>query len=96
MIGKLLRTALVALTLTPLAALAAPVNVNLADAAELEQVKGIGPAKARAIVEYRTANGPFERIADLKNVPGIGDKTLQQIRRKLTVKAADEATPPAR
>lgn len=87
MVRRLLLAAALSLCLSPLASLAAGVNINTADAAELERVKGIGPAKAKAIVEYRNANGPFARVADLKNVPGIGEKTLEQIRRRLTVKS---------
>lgn len=96
MFKRLLHVVALSLCLSPLAGLAAGVNINTADASELEQIKGIGPAKARAIVEYRSANGPFARVADLKNVPGIGDKTLQQIRRKLTVKSEPDGNTPAR
>lgn len=94
MMKKTLRTLVLALLLTPLACLAAGIDINAADAAELEQIKGIGPAKARAIIEYRDTHGPFARVADLRKVPGIGEKTLAQIRRKLTV-IGDEAAPPA-
>lgn len=94
--NKLLRAAAFALALLPFAALAGAVNINTADTPELERVKGIGPAKAQAIVAYRKANGPFARVADLKNVPGIGDKTLEQIRRRLTVKSEEGGAAPAR
>ena len=51
------------------------VNINKADATALEQhLKGIGPVKAKAIVDYRRKNGPFKKIEDLRNVEGIGDK----------------------
>lgn len=93
---KTLRTLVFALLLAPLACLAAAININTADARELESVKGIGPAKARAIVEYREIHGPFARVADLRNVPGIGEKTLAQIRRKLTVQGDETGTAPAR
>jgi competence protein ComEA len=83
---KLLRTLVLALALPSFAALAAgPVDVNTADATTLEQVKGIGPVKANAIVAFRTANGPFTSIDQLVRVPGIGEKTLQQLRDRLTV-----------
>ena len=61
------------------------ININTADAATLEVLPGIGPVKAKAVVEYREKNGPFKMIDDLKNVSGIGDKTLQDLRDKVTV-----------
>ncbi len=57
----------------------AGVNVNTASAGELETLPGIGPSKATAIIEYRTANGPFASLSDLDSVPGIGPATLTNI-----------------
>ena len=54
----------------------AAVDVNSASAQQLEAVKGIGPAKARAIVDYRSRNGPFKSLDDLSKVDGIGPKSL--------------------
>ena len=62
-------------TLTALAG----VNVNTATEAELTQLPGIGPAKAAAIVQHRTQNGPFKSLADLDAVSGIGPATLANI-----------------
>jgi competence protein ComEA len=73
-----------ALLLTPFGALAA-VDINTADAAALEQVKGIGPARAAAIVKYRSNNGPFKSVDDLVKVPGIGEKSVEQLRAQLSV-----------
>jgi competence protein ComEA len=74
-----------ALLLSPLAALAAgPININTADALTLEQIKGIGPVKAQAIVDYRSTKGPFASVDDLVNVPGIGPKSVQAMRESLT------------
>ncbi|MCR4747206.1 MAG: helix-hairpin-helix domain-containing protein [Clostridiales bacterium] len=61
------------------------ININTATAEELETLKGIGPAKAEAIVAYREQNGPFLSVDDLVNVTGIGEKTLANIRDKITV-----------
>jgi competence protein ComEA len=61
------------------------ININTADAATLEVLPGIGPVKAKAVIEYREKNGPFKMVDDLKNVSGIGDKTLQDLRDKVTV-----------
>ncbi|HKW45767.1 MAG TPA: helix-hairpin-helix domain-containing protein [Candidatus Eremiobacteraceae bacterium] len=48
------------------------VNINTASESELAQLPGVGPSLARRIVEYRTANGPFQMPDDLQNVSGIG------------------------
>ncbi len=65
---------------------AAKVDINRADAAALsENLHGIGPVKARAIVDYRRKHGPFRKIDDLLNVPGIGEATLQKNRRDLSL-----------
>lgn len=63
----------------------ASVNINTASQAELEALKGIGPAKAKAIVEYRNQHGLFSSIDELEKVSGIGAGTIQQLRDELTV-----------
>ena len=83
---KFLRTAILALALSPLAAWAAePINLNTATADELTALNGVGPAKADAIIEYRTANGAFRSVDEIVNVPGIGEKSLEKWRDQLTV-----------
>ncbi|MDY0212748.1 MAG: helix-hairpin-helix domain-containing protein [Desulfuromonadaceae bacterium] len=58
-------------------AIAAPgLNVNTATATQLQQVKGIGPKTAEKIVAYRQENGEFTSLDELKNIKGIGDKSL--------------------
>jgi competence protein ComEA len=59
-------------------------NVNTASVEELETLPYIGEVKAKAIVEYREKNGPFRSPEDLLDVPGIGEKTLEKIRGKIT------------
>lgn len=61
-------------------ALAGPLNINTADAAELELLPGIGPVIAARIVEYREANGPFTSIEAIQNVSGIGPAKFEGIR----------------
>ncbi len=61
------------------------INVNTAAASELESLPGIGPAKAQAIIDHRSRNGPFRTIDDLLSVPGIGPGTLESIRDLVTV-----------
>jgi competence protein ComEA len=67
-------------------------DINTASAEALEQLPKIGPATAAAIIRYRVAKGPFRRIEDLKEVGGIGPKTLEVIRPYLKPPAAP-ATP---
>lgn len=64
----------------------AVVNVNTATPEQLDEIKGIGPAKAKAIVDYRTKNGPFKTVDDVGNVPGIGHGPfLEKIKGELSV-----------
>ena len=61
-------------------AFAQAIDINTASAEQLEKgLKGIGPAKAAAIVKYREANGPFKSVDDLTKVPGIKDKALDKL-----------------
>jgi competence protein ComEA len=64
---------------------AAKVNVNTADEAGLLTVKGIGKAKAKAIIEYREKNGPFKSLDELTKIKGIKGKSLQKLKDQLTV-----------
>lgn len=62
------------------------ININTADAATLDrELNGVGAVKARAIVEYRDANGPFASVDELLEVKGIGAATLEKNRDKLSV-----------
>ncbi len=76
----------VALLMIPLLGIAAPVDINTADAATLSQsLKGIGLAKAEAIVEYRKKHGPFKNADELTLVKGIGDRTIELNRADIKV-----------
>ncbi len=62
------------------------ININTADASELQKLTGIGPGKAKSIIDYRNKNGPFKSVDDLLNVSGIGEKTLEKIRDEIVVR----------
>ena len=84
----------VILALTPGLLFAGPVNVNEADAETIaRELSGIGPAKARAIVEYREENGPFKTVDDLLKVQGIGPKVLEDNRKNILLKEAGDGGP---
>ena len=58
---------------------AVPVNINTADAGELAaSLKGIGRAKAKAIVEFRELNGAFKSLEELTQVNGVGDAIVNK------------------
>lgn len=62
------------------------INLNTADVTTLDhELSGIGAVKAKAIVDYRDANGPFKSVDELLEVKGIGQATLEKNRSKLSV-----------
>jgi len=69
------------------------VNVNTASVIELTAVKGIGHAKAQAIVDYRKDHGSFATVEDLKQVRGIGDRVLERLRPQISAGSAAAEMP---
>ena len=68
-------------------ALPTQVNINTADAATLAaMLDGIGESRAKAIVDYRAANGPFKSADDLIAVKGVGKAVVDRNRTKIKVK----------
>lgn len=63
-----------------------PVNINTADLYRLCKLEGISESLAVEIIDYRTENGPFSKIEDLKEVNGIGDVKFNTIKNNITVK----------
>ena len=57
----------------------ATVNVNTAQQSELLRVKGIDKHKAKAIIEYRAENGPFDSVDDLQKLPGFTPEVLAKV-----------------
>ena len=69
----------------------AAVNLNTATASDLDGIKGIGPSKAKAIIDYRSKNGPFKSVEDLKNVKGFGEKSIAKLKGEFTVSGGETA-----
>lgn len=61
------------------------VNINKADAAQLDTLPGIGPSTAEKIIAYRVINGPFKSVEDLQRVDGIGAAKFNQLAPHVTV-----------
>lgn len=90
--SPLIRALLLALSLAfmPVSAVQAEtLDINSASPDQLSSVMvGIGPAKARAIVDYREANGPFTSVDQLTAVKGIGSATIDKNRELISVSPA--------
>ncbi|MGH8482502.1 MAG: ComEA family DNA-binding protein [Nevskiaceae bacterium] len=66
---------------------AGAVNINTADAKTLaRELVGVGPAKAEAIIKYRTEKGPFKAPDELRKVEGIGEATYEHNKASIKVK----------
>ena len=70
---------------TNLQPLSSKININIADEKELDALPGIGPVKAKAILDYRKKNGQFKVKRDIIKVKGIGEKTFEKLEDKITV-----------
>lgn len=62
------------------------ININTANVTQLTKLPGIGPKKAKRIIETRKKLGGFKRIEDIMKVKGIGEKTFQRIKHMIRVK----------
>jgi competence protein ComEA len=84
---KLLHTLfLTTILLFSSAAFAGKININNATAEQIASVMtGIGESKAKAIVDYRSSHGKFKSVQDLENVDGIGSKTVEKNKDKITL-----------
>jgi len=73
----------------------AAININTANQTELESLPGIGPVKAKAILEYRKKNGGFKSVDELTRVDGIGPVTLKNARNDIVLDASATSKPTA-
>jgi competence ComEA-like helix-hairpin-helix protein len=71
-----------------------PLDLNVANVKELEQVPGIGPKTAQAIVDFRHKSGRFHRVEDLLAIKGISQRKLDKMRPYLKVTPAPPPPPP--
>jgi competence ComEA-like helix-hairpin-helix protein len=69
----------------PASPLGERLNLNTANAAALDALPGIGPARAASIVQYRAQHGPFQTVDDLRQIPGIGDAAVARLRDHVAV-----------
>ncbi|MGI6752487.1 MAG: helix-hairpin-helix domain-containing protein [Anaerovoracaceae bacterium] len=61
------------------------ININSANSDELQRLTGVGPSTADKILQYRKEYGKFNKIEDLMNISGIGEKTFQKLKDKICV-----------
>jgi competence protein ComEA len=77
---------LLLMTVFSINVMAAPVNINTADAKTIsESLTNIGIKKAEAIVKYRTEKGLFKAPEELTNVAGIGEKTVEKNKKDILI-----------
>lgn len=74
--------------LSGLAYAAVPVDINHATQVQLESIKGVGPARARAIIAYRSKHGPFKNVDELDHVKGFGKKSVAKLRSRIIARHA--------
>jgi competence ComEA-like helix-hairpin-helix protein len=72
-----------------------PIDLNLANVKELQELPGVGPVTAQRIIDLREKSGRFKRIEDLLAVRGISQKKLDAMRPYVTVSVQSPPSPPA-
>jgi competence protein ComEA len=69
----------------PITTMSPLINLNSATSDQLDTLPGVGPSTAKAIISYRNRKGPFTKVDDLLNVPGIGPAKVGALRDQVTV-----------
>jgi competence ComEA-like helix-hairpin-helix protein len=72
-----------------------PIDLNTATVKQLEQLPGVGPTTAKAIVEFRTKTGRFQRVTDLLVIRGVSETKLKKMRPYITVGPPPKKSPTA-
>jgi len=73
------------LFLFPVISLAALIDINTAGLADLDKIPEVGPVIAQRIIDYRSANGSFKTVEEIKNVKGIGEATFAKMKDFITI-----------
>jgi competence ComEA-like helix-hairpin-helix protein len=73
-----------------------PIDLNLANIKELQELPGIGAVTAQRIIDLRQKSGRFHRVEDLLAVRGISTKKLDAMRKYITVSGTPTGNPPAK
>ena len=72
-----------------------PIDLNVANEKELEELPGVGPTTAKAIIDFREKSGHFKRVEDLLTIRGISETKLQKMKPYLTIGPGPTAKPAA-
>ncbi len=72
-----------------------PIDLNTATVKQLEQLPGVGPTTAKAIVEFRTKTGRFQRVTDLLVIRGVSESKLKKMRPYITIGPPPKKSQPA-
>ena len=68
------------------------VNINTADASQLQLLPRVGVKAAQRIIDYRTAHGPFQKATDLMQVKGFGNKSFERLSSYVTIEGKTTLT----
>lgn len=61
------------------------ININTADETALDSLSGIGPSRAKSIIDYRTSHSGFKSISEIQNIKGIGASIYNQIKDQISI-----------